>query len=160
MIDIEFISYDPMSRYQKEDRSGIRDFRLRGNRIAVTVEDYDIDLDVLSARAGVGRDVIHGVMHGHTLDVDEVTVLRIEAAVTGILDGAAWKSLCDDLLNYGTPDGRILEMIRVFVELNDDIYHARHADIIRGSTARIRAVLDKIDASPDLECGVLHGGGE
>ena len=85
----EFISYDPMSRYPEEDRARIRDFHLRGIDIAVAVEDHNIDLGILSDRAGVGQDVIHAVMHGHILDVDEATIRAIEDAVAGIVGDRA-----------------------------------------------------------------------
>lgn len=85
----EFTSYDPMSRYPAEDRARIRDFFLRGNDIAVAVEDHNIDLGALSDRAGIDQDVIHAVMHGHVLDVEEAAIKAIEDAVAGIVGGAA-----------------------------------------------------------------------
>lgn len=85
----EFISYDPMSRYPEEDRARIRDFHLRGNDIALAVEDHNIGLDVLSDRSGIDKDVIHAVMYGHILDVDEATIRAIEDAVAGIVGEAA-----------------------------------------------------------------------
>ncbi|MDX1216297.1 hypothetical protein GOL99_12205 [Sinorhizobium medicae] len=85
----EFINYDPLSRYPAEDRARIRDFFLRGNEIALAVEDHNIDMDILAEQSDVGLEAILEIMHGHILDVDEATIKAIEDAVAGIVGGGA-----------------------------------------------------------------------
>ncbi|MDR6587417.1 hypothetical protein [Agrobacterium tumefaciens] len=82
----EFISFDILAGYPEEDRHRIRDYFLRGNRIALAVEDYNIDLDVLSDRSGISLDLIDEVINGHILEVDEATIRAIEDAVADIID--------------------------------------------------------------------------
>ncbi|OCW56275.1 hypothetical protein [Hoeflea olei] len=84
----EFIRHDPLSRHPEEVRDRIRQLYLRANQIALAVED-GVDLDVLSDRAGVGRQAIIEIMHGHIHDVDEPTIKAIEDAVAGIVGAAA-----------------------------------------------------------------------
>lgn len=84
----EFISFDILAGYPEEDRQRIRDYFLRGNAIALAVEDYNIDLDVLSGRSGISLDLIDEVINGHILEVEETTIKAIEDAVTGIVGGA------------------------------------------------------------------------
>lgn len=72
-----------------------------------------------------------------------------------------WDDLTDDLVNYGDlPDGRVLEIIKILVDLNDDIANIMHVDLIRGHTARLRKVLDDIDTAPERKLGVLNLGEE
>lgn len=85
----EFISFDILAGYPAEDRDRIRDYFLRGNEIALAVEDYNIDLDVLSDRSGISLDLLNEVINGHILEVDEATISAIEDAVAGIAGDAA-----------------------------------------------------------------------
>jgi hypothetical protein len=48
--------------------------------------------------------------------------------------------------------------MKIFTDLNDDMAHARHVSFIHGHTAKIRAILDEIDANPELKAGILNAG--
>lgn len=50
----------------------------------------------------------------------------------------------DCLNNYGSPKDEIVELIRCFALLNDDLYHTRSEEVITTQTDEIKRILDKL----------------